>query len=166
MNIFLLLSLTLTKDYLFTILHNFFLPPQLLLLFHIWLSGGILRFGTVLSSLVVIGKVFIIGKVLIIGTLPSSFVVIGKVIVLGHSHWSQLITGQRRELPDDQPDQLAGGEDLLDQAAAHRQVPPPLLSHRLLPHRLWGGQRSQLCQRLLRSLPPNILSDSHMVHHS
>ena len=30
---------------------------QLLLLFHIWLSGGILRFGTALSSLVVIGKV-------------------------------------------------------------------------------------------------------------
>ena len=46
-----------TKDYLFTTLHYFFLPPQLLLLFHIWLSGGILRFGTVLSSLVVIGKV-------------------------------------------------------------------------------------------------------------
>ena len=30
---------------------------QLLLLFHIWLSGGVLRFGTALSSLVVIGKV-------------------------------------------------------------------------------------------------------------
>ena len=131
-------------DYLFTTLNYFLIPPQLLLLFHIWLSGGILRVGTVLSSLVVIGK----------------------VLVLEHSHWSHLIPGQRRELPDDRPNQLAGGEDLLDQAAAHRQVPPRLLSHRLLPHRLWGGQRSQLCQRLLRSLPPNILSDSHMVRQS
>ena len=91
--------------------------------------------------------------------------VIGKV-ALEYSHRSHLITGQRRELPDDQPDQLAGGEDLLDQAAAHRQVPPCLLSHRLLPHRLRGGQRAQLCQRLLRPLPSNILSDSHMVHYS
>ena len=155
--------MTLTKDYLFTTLNYFLIPPQLLLLFHIWLSGGILRVGTVLSSLVVIGKVLVLvlvlvlsslvvigkvyidnGKVLIMGTLPSSFVVIGKVLVLEHSHWSQLIPGQRRELPDDQPDQLAGGEDLLDQAAAHRQVPPCLLPHRLLPHRLRGGQRAQL----------------------
>ena len=141
-----------------------FLPPQLLLLFHIWLSGGILRFGTVLSSLVVIGKVLVLVLVFVLVLVLelSSLVVIGKV-ALEHSH---LITGQRRELPDDWSNQLAGGKDLLDQAAAHRQVPPCLLSHRLLPHRLRGGQRAQLCQRLLRPLPPNILSDSHLVHHS
>ena len=135
-----------------------------MLLFHIWLSGGILRFGTVLSSLVVIGKVLVLVLVFVLVLVLelSSLVVIGKV-ALEHSH---LITGQRRELPDDWSNQLAGGKDLLDQAAAHRQVPPYLLAHSLLPHRLRGGQRAQLCQRLLRPLPPNILSDSHMVHHS
>ena len=46
-----------------------------MLLFHIWLSGGILRFGTVLSSLGVIGKVLVLLLVL------SSLVVIGKVFI-------------------------------------------------------------------------------------